>query len=182
MNGPAAPIVVIGVGNALLRDDGVGVRVVESLRRAAGREPDVLPPLTRLVDGGTLGIDLLREMHPARAVLLVDGVDLGLEPGTVEVLRDDALAAAGGRLTGGSSGGIGELLALGRLMDWLPAPVALVGIQVAEVTFDLGLSAPVASALPLATETALRMLRRLDAEAADAGPVPATRTPTGARA
>ena len=92
----AGPAVVLGVGNVLLRDDGVGVRVLEELRRLAAVDPAMAPDGTRLVDGGTLGLDLLGTVHGARALLLLDGVSLGLEAGTVTVLRGDEIAAAGG--------------------------------------------------------------------------------------
>ena len=86
------PAVVIGVGNVLLRDDGVGVRVVEALRSAARHDPTALPESTRLVDGGTLGVDLLSAVEGARSLVLIDAVDLDQPAGTVSVLRGDAIA------------------------------------------------------------------------------------------
>jgi hydrogenase maturation protease len=178
----ASPV-VLGVGNILLRDDGVGVRVVEALGRLAALDPTALPAGTHLLDGGTLGPELLEAVSGARCLLIVDGVDVDEPPGTVVVLRGDALATAGGRHPGSSQGGVGELLALGRLMGWMTGPVALVGIQVAEVVFDTSLSQPVERALPAAVETARSVLRTLDDEAmADAGRGSASSTRTGARA
>ncbi len=80
---------MIGVGNVLRGDDAVGVRVVEGLRAAVAGDPHALPAGTRLVDGGTLGLDLLRSIRDARAVVLVDAVRLGGPAGTVSVLRGD---------------------------------------------------------------------------------------------
>jgi hydrogenase maturation protease len=157
-----APAVVIGVGNVLLRDDGAGVRVVEAMRALAAYDPTALPVDTRLVDGGTLGLDLLRIVQGARSLLLLDAVDLDLPVGTIRVLRGDGIVAAGGRWGGAAEGGVGELLAVARLMGWLPDPVALVGIQVADTGFGIGLSEAVEAALPLAVETARRELRDLD--------------------
>jgi hydrogenase maturation protease len=164
MSGELAPMVVIGVGNTFLRDDGVGVRVVECLERLATFDPMSLPAHTRLVDGGTLDMDLLRVANGARALLLVDGVDLDLAPGSIEVLRGDAITAAGGQPSGSASGGVGELLAIANLMGWLNEPVALVGIQVADVGFGGGLSPHVEAALPLAVEAARHELFALDQE------------------
>lgn len=177
-------IVVLGVGNVLLRDDGVGIRVIEALQRLATTDPTALPAGTCLVDGGTLGVELLRSCEGARAVLIVDGVDLGDAPGTVSVMRGHAITSAGGRERGGPPGAVAELLALGRLMGWLPAPVALVGIQVHEVAFDLGLSPAVQAAVPHAVETVRRVLRDLEAEASDADALPSVtrRTLSGAGA
>jgi len=165
-----APAVVIGVGNILRGDDGAGVRAVEALRAAWARDPMALPVDTRLVDGGTLGLDLLRTVAEARALVLLDAVDLQLPAGTVRVLRGDDIVAAGGGWGGAADGGVGELLAIARLMGWLPDRVSLVGIQVDAVGFGIGLSEPVEAALPLAVETARHELRVLGGLTVPGGP------------
>jgi hydrogenase maturation protease len=164
----AGPVVVLGVGNVLLRDDGVGVRVVEELRRLAADDPATVPDGTQLVDGGTLGLDLLGAVRGARSLLLLDAVNLDLEAGTVSVLRGEAMAAAGGPGAGAVPGSVGELLAVARLMGWLPDPVTLVGVQVGDTGFGVGLSPRVEAAVSDAVETARRELSVLD-ERAGAG-------------
>lgn len=156
------PAVVIGVGNVLLRDDGVGVRVVEALRAVAAQDPGALPDATRLVDGGTLGIDLLANVEGARTLLLCDAVDLDQPAGTVSVLRGDDILTAGGTWGGCIPGGVGELLSVARLAGWLPESVSLVGIQVDDTSYGEGLSESVAAALPRAVERARHELRELD--------------------
>jgi hydrogenase maturation protease len=162
MTGTEAPAVVIGVGNIMLGDDGAGVRAVEALRAVADLDPSTLPPETRLLDGGTLGLDLLGAVRGCRSLLLLDAVDLDLPAGTVQVLRGDGILEAGGRWGDATAGGVRELLAVAHLMGWLPDTVALVGIQVDEVGYGVGLSRPVEAALPLAVEAARRELRDLD--------------------
>jgi hydrogenase maturation protease len=154
------PIVVIGIGNTLLGDDGVGVRVVAELGRLVERDPGLLPADTRLVDGGTLGIDLLPVIRGARAVLLVDGMDLGRRPGSVEVLR--------GTEIGQAAGGVGDLIAAGRLTGWLPPSVALTGIQVGEIEIGQSLSPSVEAALPVAVEASRREVYAMAAPSAAA--------------
>ncbi len=166
------PAVVLGVGNVLLRDDGVGVRVVEGLRSLVADDPSALPEGTRLVDGGTLGLDLLRTVDGARCLLLLDAVDLGRPAGTVSVLRGDAILAAGGAWGRSVQGGVAEVLSVAGLMGWLPDMVAMVGIQAHDTDFGIGLSEQVAAALPHAIATARDELRGL-LELADA---PALRT------
>jgi hydrogenase maturation protease len=167
MDGPA---VVIGVGNLLLRDDGIGVRVVQALRSQQALDPGTLPEATRLVDGGTLGVDLLPNVEGARSLLLLDAVDLDQPAGTVSVLRGDDILTAGGTWGGCIPGGVGELLSVARLMGWLPAPVALIGIQVDDTSYGEGLSESVAAALPRAIERARHELRELDEFAQTARP------------
>ena len=164
-----APAVVIGVGNVLLHDDGVGVKALEALRSAIRRHPGDREA-TRLVDGGTLGIDLLPSIEGARSLLLLDAVDLDQPPGTVSVLRGDDILTAGGTWGGRIPGGVGELLSVARLMGWLPASVALVGIQVDDTSYGEGLSESVAAALPRAVERARHELRELDELAETARP------------
>jgi hydrogenase maturation protease len=158
----AGPAVVIGLGNVLLRDDGVGVRVVEALRRLSDHDPAALPVGTRLVDGGTLGLDLLHTLDGARSVVLLDAVNLDQDVGTVSVLRGDAIADAGGPGAGTSLRGVGELLSVARLMGWLPERVSLVGVQVEDTGFGVGLSPRVDEAVKSAVETARTELRALD--------------------
>ena len=94
--------------------------------------------------------------------MLVDAVDLGLAPGTVCVLHGDAIAAAGCGAGAVMPGGVGELLAVGHLMGWLPDAIALVGVQVDTVDDGIGLSTPVRAALPVAAAAARRELRDLE--------------------
>ncbi len=164
----AGPAVVIGVGNVLLGDDGVGVRALDALRAAMRLDASGFPAATRLVDGGTLGADLLPELEGARSLVLLDAVDLDQPAGTVSVLRDEALLAASGRPGGRVPGGVGELLAVARLAGRLPQHLALVGVQVDEANAGPGLSGPVAVAVPRAIEAARGELLRLDALAAAA--------------
>jgi hydrogenase maturation protease len=162
-------LVAIGVGNVLLGDDGAGVRVIDGLRRevAAGRV--ALPPDTRLVDGGTLGLELLSELDGARGLVLVDAGSHGDPPGTVTVHRGgDAIRVA----TAGDSGesGVGELVALAGLLRVLPQAMSVVEIEVDEIIVGTELSPAVASAMPDALEAARRELVAMGSGAREAGP------------
>jgi hydrogenase maturation protease len=136
-----API-VLGIGNILLTDDGVGVHAVRALAEDAG-----LPPGTEVVDGGTGGLSLLPIVRDATALVLVDAVDVGAPPGSVHVLTGADLYAGLVRLSVHQVGAA-DLLAAARLTGGLPADVVLVGVQPASLAPDVRLSAPVAAALP----------------------------------
>lgn len=159
MSGSTGRLVAIGVGNVLLCDDGVGIHVIESLRRRAKARRGLLPAGTRLVDGGTLGLGLLDELDGARGLVLVDAVDLGLPAGTVTIL-DAAPDGTAGPL---DLPGIRGLISAARMVGILPAEVSLVGVQVGEIGVDLALSPAVAAALPRAVEAAIGELWRIDA-------------------
>ena len=147
---PAGDVLILGVGNRLLRDDGVGGRVAAELGRLA------LPSRIRAVDGGTLGRDLLPLVATAAALVIVDAVDLGAEPGSVAVLRGDPVELALGGLAGFGGGAIGDLLAHARLAGRLPEPVVLVAIQPASIEPGTDLTAAVEAAVPRAVELAAR--------------------------
>jgi hydrogenase maturation protease len=146
---PRGPVLVLGIGNTLMGDEGVGVRVVRELASAA----DGLPEDARLMDGGTLGLDLLPFLEDARAVLFIDAMEAGATPGSVFVLRGAELEA---RLNGKLSAhqvGVGDLVAVARLRGTLPRHTSFVGVQPAEVDVGLDLSGPVAAALPELMQT-----------------------------
>jgi len=155
------PLVVIGVGNVLLSDDGIGVRVIEGLRRLQEQDPHALPEVTRLVDGGSMLVDLLHAVRDARGLVLVDAVCLGGPEGSVSVQFDDDIAFAGDG-HGQAPNSVAELLAVAHLMGWLPERIALVGIEVEQTELGTELSPVITAALPRAIESVRAELRVMD--------------------
>ena len=153
-----AGALVLGIGNILLRDEGVGVVVAR--RIAAARESgDIgMPANTRVVDGGTLGLDLLPMIGDATQVVMVDAVDLKQAPGTVSVLRDEAVQAALSGHVSPHQIGVGDLVAAARLMGIMPPRLTLVGIQPGEIAIGLELTEPVAAAVDVAIDLVRREL------------------------
>ena len=144
-------VLVLCVGNLLAGDDGVGVHVAQRLERSGP------PPRVRVVDGGTLGLDLLPLFDTAAALVIVDAAELGMDAGSVRVLEGDDLHAVFSRHLSAHQVG-----ALGSLLGSLPDRVALVAIQPGPWTgLSTDLSPPVAgaveAAMRAAVETALVM-------------------------
>jgi hydrogenase maturation protease len=169
MSHPDGPVLVLGIGNILLGDEGVGVRAVEALAAAAGHGTPISHDV-RIVDGGTLGLDLLPLVEDARALVLVDAIDAGADPGTVVVLHGAELTA---RLSGGVSVhqvGVGDLVAVARLRGTLPEQTTLVGVQPASVDVGISLSPPVAAALPTLVDTVTAEIAALAAAPGMASP------------
>ncbi len=161
MSDAGGPLLVLGVGNVLLRDEGVGVRVCEALDQEVEEGQLELPPRTEIVDGGTLGLDLLPRIEDAGALVMVDAVDLRQPPGTVTVLRGDALHGALAGHVSPHQVGVGDLLAAARLRGGLPERVALVGIQPGEIAIGLDLTEAVAAAVPEAIAHVVGELRSM---------------------
>jgi hydrogenase maturation protease len=91
-----AGLTVLGIGNILMRDEGVGVRLLEALRQARAWPADV-----EFVDGGVGGLGLLGVIEQADRLVVLDAADMHLPPGSVRVIGPDQLAAepAEGRLS-----------------------------------------------------------------------------------
>ena len=146
-------VLVLGLGNTLLADDGVGVHVV---RQLAG-DPDT-PPCLRTLDGGTLGFRLMDALTRSESVILVDAAQLRAPAGTLRLLDGHALAdhvSRGGRMSAHEAGLV-DLLTLARLMGWIPTHLALLGIQPYRVGWSERLSEPVARAFPVACRTVVQ--------------------------
>ncbi len=150
-----APVLVLGVGNALLRDDGVGLRLLSDLspeRHNWGGDVEFL-------DGGTQGLALLDRIAGRHALLILDAVKLGAAPGTVHVLREWRDCAV--RSVTAHESNVSELLAVSTLLGECPEEVAIVGIEPRRIATGMELSDLVAQALPLAIEAARLLLVEL---------------------
>jgi hydrogenase maturation protease len=153
---PPPDVLVLGIGNVLLRDEGVGVRAVEALSVDVAAHPEAVPRGTRLFDGGTLGLDLLPQLASTQALVVIDGVELGLPPGSIRVLRDAEVRPATVPARSAHEVGLIDLLETARLAGMLPPAVTLIGVQVSSVDVGLALSGAVADAIPRAVELARR--------------------------
>ncbi len=149
MSRPDGGVLVLGVGNVLLQDEGVGIRVADEVAALD------LPPGIRAVDGGTLGLDLLPMIGDCAALVMVDAVDLRAAPGTVGVLRGDELHSALGGHVSPHQVGVGDLIEVARLTGTLPDRVALVAIQPGTIAVGLDLTPAVEAAVPRAVRLAV---------------------------
>jgi hydrogenase maturation protease len=153
-------IAVVGIGNLLLSDDGAGIHAVRALRKDSR-----VRSMARLIDGGTVGTDLLAQVCGCERLLIIDAVDAGLPPGAM-VWMD--LSDAGPRQSGprkietrnAHQCGIPELLDDLHLLGVAPLHVVLVGVQPATIGLGTLLSPEVASALPALSAEVVRQLDR----------------------
>jgi hydrogenase maturation protease len=144
----------LGIGNMLWADEGFGVRAVEALNAAYAFPSDVL-----LLDGGTLGLNLLEYVEASRRVLVFDAIDFGLPPGTLKVLRDDEVPRWGARKMSPHQNGFNDVLALAQLHGRSPDTVIAFGVQPVTLDdFGGSLSGPVRARLAEAVELAARQL------------------------
>lgn len=141
MNG-AADTVVIGLGNVILSDDGLGVHAVRRLR-----ERYMLGEEVELIEGGTGGLLLLPHLADARRAILVDAIDTGAPPGTLTRLEgEDWTTAFSIRMTPHEVA-LEDLLGAAQLTGVWPEELVLLGVQPGLVTLGTELSAAVAAAI-----------------------------------
>jgi hydrogenase maturation protease len=133
---------VLGVGNLLLSDEGVGVRVIQDLIASYQLPADVRP-----LDGGTLGMDLLYYLEGIENLLIVDAVEMDKEPGTLLRMEGDEVPAFLSLKISPHQMGIPDMLFAAKLKGQYPANIVLWGIQPGVLDTGLELSPAVATQL-----------------------------------
>ena len=147
--------VVLGVGNPLMGDDGLGIAVAAHVQSVWGDAPELL-----IVDGGTWGMNLLPVIEQARRLLIVDAIDRGADPGTFVTLQRDEIPRYFGRTLSPHQLDLREVLALAELRGTLPQETTAVGIQPANIELSLELSPEVTAAVPALMDDIECRLRR----------------------
>jgi hydrogenase maturation protease len=126
---------VLGLGNPLMGDDGLGVAAVECLREEWELSGDV-----DLVDGGTWGMNLLPLIETADRVILMDAIRSGVAPGTLTVLERRDLPRYFSLKLSPHQIDLREVLALAELRGALPDDLVAIGIEPQRIEMDVDLS------------------------------------------
>ncbi len=137
-------ILVLGIGNLLLSDEGAGIRVVENLM-----ENYTIPETVEITDGGTMGVELLPWIEGRSHIIIVDAVRSDNEPGSV--IRVDNVPAFFRDRISPHQIGISDVLAMASITDDLPPEVVLIGIEPESLSGGLDLSDTVASKIDIMT-------------------------------
>ncbi len=152
---------VLGLGNILLGDEGVGVRVVERLL-----EQYEFPEGVRVMDGGTLGLDLLPYIEEASRLLVIDAVQARKAPGTlVRMAGDEIPVFLDASKVSPHQEGLQDLLAVAMLKGYLPDEVVFWGAQIETLGVGLELSSAVAAQVDTLVDKALAELARWGVDA-----------------
>ena len=125
-------ITVLGLGNILMTDEGVGVHVVKEFEQQYE-----VPPYVEIIDGGAAGLDLIPFIEGREKVLMVDAVNFDREPGYIDILENDAIPV---RLTQKASMhhlGLMDVLCIVRMSGNMPHEMCIIGIQ--PKSLELGL-------------------------------------------
>lgn len=137
-----ANILLIGMGNVLMQDEGIGVRAVEEL------ECRYHPPANvRVMDGGTTGMELFEPMREADALVVADAINADAPHGSLARIANAEIRAFFQTKLSNHQLGLSDLLALLTLKGQMPRHVAIIGMVPHSLENRLGLSVPAARSL-----------------------------------
>jgi hydrogenase maturation protease len=135
--------VLLGVGNILLSDEGVGVRLVE--RYAATYR---LPEWVQVLDGGTCAMEMLEELENLDLLIIADCVRVGQPPASLVVLKDEAVPAFFRMRVSPHQVGLSDVLATLHLTERAPKRVVVIGVQPVSMDLGMELTSAVQARLP----------------------------------
>ena len=147
-------VVVLGLGNILMEDEGIGVHAVRHLEEHYRFEPEI-----EIVDGGTSGLDLLPFFGPEKSILLIDAVNFDMPPGTVGLLEDDNILAQLDPKISMHHLGLSDLISISELTDRKARKMTLLGIQPESMAnLDLEMTDTIKGVFQKVIDNALRIL------------------------
>ena len=155
-NSSRCPVLVLGMGNILLEDEGLGIRALELLEQRYE-----IPPQVELLDGGTTGMGLLDDISGRQHVLVLDAVQTGEPPGTLVMLAGDEVPVYFGMRISPHQLGLSDVLATLELSGEQPAGVTVLGLVPLSLEMCLQLSDLVNGRLDSLVEAAVNELGRL---------------------
>ncbi|HEY3307414.1 MAG TPA: HyaD/HybD family hydrogenase maturation endopeptidase [Desulfuromonadaceae bacterium] len=135
-------VLVLGIGNLVMSDDGVGVLVVQRLQRDYR-----LPGHVEVMDGGTLGLDILPRLEGIERLLIIDAVETGLAPGSCVRMAGDEIPVALETKVSPHQMGLKDLLAVAMLLGHVPQEMVLVGVQPGSIEMGIILTPAVEAQL-----------------------------------
>lgn len=126
---------VLGIGNLLIGDEGVGCKAVDELNRRYQ-----MPPELECIDGGTAGFELLSLMDGKDLVILIDALRNDMEPGTSVLVEGEDVPKVFLTSISPHQLGISDVLAAAQLTDCMPDKLFLYGIEPKELEVGIGLT------------------------------------------
>ena len=155
-------ITVLGVGNILMQDEGFGVRVVEELLLKYQ-----FPQNVQVLDGGTLGMELLRFLIGTDKLILVDAVSGTLPPGALYQFNHDEVKAYFKEKVSMHELGIQDVLAVMEVLEKPAKEIRIFGVQPLTIDIGLEMTTIVAAAVENVVEKVVLLLKEWQIEAVE---------------
>ncbi len=145
---------ILGIGNTLLTDEGVGIHALDLLRSSYPDLPEVV-----LIDGGTLSFTLAAYIEDCDKLIVLDAAELKAPPGTVKTMVGEEMDAfLGAARRSPHEVSLLDLFDIARLTESLPEKRALIGIQPGRIEWGMHPTPPVEQALSTAVNEAVNLI------------------------
>ena len=154
--GGAVKTLVLGIGNVLLQDEGLGVHALAELQRRFTFDEGV-----ELLDGGTAGVELLRYLDGREHVVVIDAIAAGHPPGTVFRVEGEDVPRTFHQRISPHQIGLSDVLATALITDALPAEIVMFGVEPHTMKTGLALTPVVEASLDKLVDTVVGELRRI---------------------
>ncbi|MCX7913234.1 MAG: HyaD/HybD family hydrogenase maturation endopeptidase [Thermodesulfovibrionales bacterium] len=148
-------IAIIGIGNLLLKDEGVGVHAINKIK-----EEYIFSPSIDLIDGGTLGLDLLPYFEKYSKILIIDAVNLNEKPGTIKVFDIGEIPLLISNKFSVHHIGLTDILTACRLLKAKHDEIKLIGIQPHSIDFGIELSRLIMDKIDLIIDQVIHQLQK----------------------
>jgi len=135
-------IVIMGMGNILLKDEGVGVHIIREL------ETCELPNNVRLLDAGTAALDVLQMIGSVEKLIVIDAVKGGGKPGTIYKFKSSDITSSKRAVSSLHQLGFMEALSISERLGNSPKNVIIIGIEPKDITIGLELSPEISQKIP----------------------------------
>lgn len=145
-------VLILGVGNLILKDEGVGVHVVKKM------ENRKLPPGVEVIDGGTATMDLLSIIYESEQIIVIDALSSGGEPGTIYRCLPEDLIKADERPLSLHQVELLDVLLMARQLGG-HASVVIIGVEPKEISCGMELTSKVKAAVPKVIQAVLKELK-----------------------
>jgi hydrogenase maturation protease len=156
MTGSESRLLILGLGNLLCTDDGVGPAAAQAIA-----ETRVVPEGVQVLDGGTLGLALLPYLEDAERAILVDAIEIDAPPGTLVRLEGEEVGPAVAARLSVHQVGVSDLIEAARWRGRIPPTLVLLGLVPASTQLGIELSPRVQAGLPVLIDAVCDEARRL---------------------
>ncbi len=153
---PSAPVLILGLGNCLIEDEGIGIAAIEYLHKHY-----LIPQDVELLDGGTSGMGLLDDLRSRQHVIVLDAVNTGHQPGKLVVLTNDQVPAFFRSKVSPHQLALSDVLAVLTLTDEQPEDVSVIGVEPVSLKTRIGLSDKVKQQLKPMVNEVINQLKDL---------------------
>jgi len=149
-------IVVLGVGNILLSDEGIGVRTIEKLQRDF-----VLPPEVVVIDGGTTGMEMLEDLSNCDHIIILDAIRGGKSPASIIKLVGEQVPVFFKTKLSPHQIGLSDVLATLAFIDKQPGGITVIGVEPVSLETGMALTPQVEACLPVLIKMVIEVLGEL---------------------